>query len=353
MKQNKRLIFTLSAWLLSATLLNVGTACAANIAGYGSSGQGNIVALGNGAAREGVGSTYKIEERWTTAIGNGAHTYPKKHSGGFLNLSHSPQEYYLRFGASNEALPGEIAIGNYTFARTGTIQIGSERFTGTMGGITMTVNAASGTTNHSAPYSVVDTTVVGTNSYHSSVMGVMLGAYSITTGTDDNRKNFASVVIGSLNSIRSASGSTTDGVASSIIGIANVAETSNGTLIFGAGNKVSASSSNLSLSESSFSSYAGQTNVDSVTNAAATIVKNNQGGGAALVVGGGNEADYVLASQIFGTNNTMAGTGTSTNALSRWNSVIGTNNTLTSVSDTLVIGRNRTLTGVSHDIIIG
>gem|GEM_PF-3259756 len=351
LKQNKRIIFTLSAWLLSATLLNVSTACAANIAGYGSGGQGNIIALGNGAAREGVGTNYKIEERWTTAIGNGAHTYPKKHSKNWLQTS--PQEYYLRFGASNEALPGEIAIGNYTFARTGTIQIGSERFVGTMGDITMTVNAATGTTNHSAPYSVVDTTVVGTNSYHSSVMGVMLGSYSVTTGTDDNKKNFASVVIGSLNSIRSASGSSTDGVASSVIGIANVAEKSNGTLIFGAGNKVVSSSSKLSLSESSFSSYAGRANVDNVANAAATIVKNNQGGGAALVVGGGNEAEYVQQSQIFGTNNTMAGTGTSTNALSRWNSVAGTNNALTSVSDTLVIGRNRTLKGVSHDIIIG
>ncbi|MBQ9423713.1 MAG: hypothetical protein IJU32_09045, partial [Pyramidobacter sp.] len=94
-------------------------------------------------------------------------------------------------------------------------------------------------------------------------------------------------------------------------------------------------------------------NVDNAISAARTLVVDNEGGGAALVVGGGNKADYVRASQIFGTNNTMAGTGTSTNALSRWNSVIGTNNMLTSVSDTLVIGRNRTLTGVSHDIIIG
>ena len=304
------------------------------------------IILGDGAGREGAGAdthTYLP----VIAIGTNPHVYPKKLKTGLSALFTSNQENVFSFGASNAELPGPIAVGRNAFARTGTVQIGAHTYNGTMGGIAVTsaANAVS-ETNASAAYRVVDATTIGSNSYSNAVFGTMIGAYSITTG-DGATQNFGAAVVGSLNSIRSKGGSSTVGIASSIIGIANSAEQSNGTLIFGAGNKVAHSSGTISQPSGKID------NVDSTVLTFQQTVRRNEGGGAALVIGGGNEADYVRASQIFGTNNTMAGTGTSTNALSRWNYVTGTNNMLTSVSDTLVIGRNRTLTGVSHDIIIG
>ena len=222
-----------------------------------------------------------------------------------------------------------------------------------MGGLSILEEGKQATgTNYSANFNVVHATTLGPNNYNGAVLGTSAGAYSIISG-NGNTQNFSAAALGPLNSVIASSNST-EGVADSIVGIANVAQKSNGTIIVGAGNKVENSNVSLSLGSTSvyFSNYTSN-NIDSAVDKARKIIKDNEGGGAALVVGGGNEADYVRASQIFGTNNTMAGTGTSTNVLSRWNSVIGTNNMLTSVSDTLVIGRNRTLTGVSHDIIIG
>ena len=93
-----------------------------------------------------------------------------------------------------------------------------------------------------------------------------------------------------------------------------------------------------------------QNNVDEAVEELRTIVKEGEGGGAALVIGGGNEAEYVRASQLIGTNNTLKGTA---NTPSEYNLINGTRNEATNVSNSMLIGRNRKLSDVSETIVIG
>ncbi len=202
---------------------------------------------------------------------------------------------------------------------------------------------------------VVHMTGLGTNSYIRAPLGVITGSNSIISGNEDWHNATASV-LGSLNSIRSEKYSHyTTGMANSVVGIANIADETNGTLILGAGNKVAHSFIELAPSSSftgyDYSGYIDRSNnVDTTVGKLLALVQKKEGGGAALVVGSGNEAEYVRQSQVFGTNNTLTGAN---NSVSLWNSVIGTNNLLTNTSDTLVMGRNRKLSGVNQDIIFG
>ena len=246
------------------------------------------------------------------------------------------KELMLSFGQST--LPGPVAIGTNAYARTGTVQIGAHTFSGTMGGVTITE-----TTNASPAFQSVYATTIGSNSYNSGSLGTVIGAYSISAG-DGNIQNFGSNVIGSLNSIRSTGYSTTAGVANSIVGTANIAEDANGTLIFGAGNKVSHATGTISAPTETSSG------VDTTVDAFREAVKTAEGGGAALVIGGGNEAEYVRASQLIGTNNTLKG---SEGSPSEYNLINGTSNEAANVSDSMIIGRNRQLTNVSETIVIG
>ncbi len=174
-------------------------------------------------------------------------------------------------------------------------------------------------------------------------MGMVVGAYSISAG-DGDIQNFGANVIGSLNSIRSSSYGTTAGVANSIVGTANIAEDANGTLIFGAGNKVSHATGTINAPTETGNG------VDETVNAFREAVKTAEGGGAALAIGGGNEAEYVRASQLIGTNNVLKGTA---NSPSEYNLINGTSNEATNVSNSMIIGRNRQLTDVSETIVIG
>jgi len=247
------------------------------------------------------------------------------------------KELMLSFGQGT--LPGPIAIGTNAYARTGTVQIGAHTFTGTMGGVT--INEA---TNTSSAFQSVHATTIGSNSYNSGSMGTVVGVYSISTG-DGNIQNFGANVVGSLNSIRSSGYGTTAGVANSIVGTANIAEDANGTLIFGAGNKVAHATGTIGTP-----TKLNQNNVDEAVEELRTIVKEGEGGGAALVIGGGNEAEYVRASQLIGTNNTLKG---SEGSPSEYNLINGTSNEATNVSNSMLIGRNRQLTDVSDTIVIG
>ena len=295
------------------------------------------VILGEGA--------HSIERNGVIAIGYGA-------TADYKSVD-ANQEQNLSFGAGNDGLPGPIAIGTNTYARTGTVQIGAHSFSGKMGGIT--VNSAT-----NGKWALMDMTMLGSNTYAASAMGVAAGAYSIITGNYDaslsgisgslNRllygpQNFGAVVVGSLNSIRSSGYGSTAGVANSIVGIANIAEDTNGTLIFGAGNKVAHATGTIGMPAAM-----DQNNVDTAVDGLRWIVKDGEGGGAALVIGGGNEAEYVRASQLIGTNNTLKGTAS---APSVHNLINGTGNEAANVSNSMIIGRNRQLIDVSDTIVIG
>lgn len=137
-----------------------------------------------------------------------------------------------------DKVPGGIAIGTNSYARTGSIQLGHHTFAGyKMGGIDVT--------NANEEANIVGMTTVGTNTYNKGAFANMYGAYSIITGGFTGEggmnsvtygpQNFGANVVGSLNSIRSKGHSGSSGVANSIVGVANTVENANGTLVYGAG----------------------------------------------------------------------------------------------------------------------
>lgn len=173
-------------------------------------------------------------------------------------------------------------------------------------------------------------------------------------------QNFGATITGSLNSIESATSSSSySGIANSIVGVANRTNNSNGSLIFGAGNVITNSISELEgTQEVADSAKAFQTSLmDSV--------KKAEGGGAALAIGGGNTIDYAQKSQVMGVGNTLKGTkgneskfnfidGYKNTAEKVTNvSVLGSNNTVSETKAAQVIGDNRTVSGANNSVVIG
>ena len=271
-----------------------------------------------------------------------------------------------------DKVPGGIAIGTNTFARTGSIQLGHHTFAGhQMGGIDITENMTESTKDTNEQANIVGMTTVGTNTYNKGALANMYGAYSIITGnfTGEGRfnsvlygaQNFGANVVGSLNSIRSKGHSGSSGIADSIVGVANTVENANGTLVYGAGNKVT-------NSITSISAPSGLTTLntweDTVTGLQ-KVIKDSNSGGAVLAIGGGNVADYVRHSQLVGVNNTVTGTE---NKVSEFNMVdgykntvtngkhvtmIGSENTATDSESTLIMGDKQKVTKVKHGVLLG
>ena len=263
-----------------------------------------------------------------------------------------------------DKVPGGIAIGTNTFARTGSIQLGHHTFAGyKMGGIDVT--------NANEEANIVGMTTVGTNTYNKGALANMYGAYSIITGgftgagswnsLSYGSQNFGANVVGSLNSIRSKGHSGSSGIANSIVGVANTVENANGTLVYGAGNKVTNSIASISTPSTLMGSPTWEEMVESLQKG----IKDSNSGGAVLAIGGGNVADYVRHSQLVGVNNTVTGTE---NKVSEYNMVdgykntvkngthvtmIGSENTATDSESTLVMGDKQKVTKVKHGVLLG
>jgi|GEM_PF-281683 len=282
------------------------------------------------------------------------------------------------FGSGNtlpknaDKVPGGIAIGTNTFARTGSIQIGAHTFAGhQMGGIDITESMTESTKDTNEQANIVGMTTIGTNTYNKGALANMYGAYSVITGDftgeggtnswDYGPQNFGANVVGSLNSIRSKGHNGSSGVANSIVGVANTVENANGTLVYGAGNKITNSNKYISA-PGGFTTL--NTWEDTVT-ALQKSIKENDSGGAVLAIGGGNVADYVRHSQLVGVNNTVTGTE---NKVSEFNMVdgykntvtngkhvtmIGSENTATDSESTLVMGDKQKVTKVKHGVLLG
>ena len=252
-----------------------------------------------------------------------------------------------------------VAVGQNTYARSGSIMLGTHNYKGDLGDVTVD-NA-----NTKAQNMLLFSTTLGANSYSNGLFSSVTGAYSIASsnysgGEENASKNFGATITGSLNSIESATSSNEySGVANSIVGLANRTSNSNGSLIFGAGNEIKNSITDISAPTSGGdSSKALQ---DSLMNA----VKKGESGGATLVIGGGNTADYTQKTQILGVKNTVTGTE---NNISMYNMIdgfnntvngashlytIGTNNTITNAKNTILFGDNRKAEGVENSVIIG
>ena len=271
-----------------------------------------------------------------------------------------------------DKVPGGIAIGTNTFARSGSIQLGHHTFAGhQMGGIDITESMTESTKDTNEQANIVGMTTIGTNTYNKGALANMYGAYSIITGDftgeggtnswDYGPQNFGANVVGSLNSIRSKGHNGSSGVANSIVGVANTVENANGTLVYGAGNKITNSNKYISA-PGGFTTL--NTWEDTVT-ALQKSIKENDSGGAVLAIGGGNVADYVRHSQLVGVNNTVTGTE---NKVSEFNMVdgykntvtngkhvtmIGSENTATDSESTLVMGDKQKVTKVKHGVLLG
>ena len=238
-------------------------------------------------------------------------------------------------------VPGGIAIGTNSFARTGSIQIGAHTYEGKMGDINIVKDEkTTGGTNRQA--NIVNMTTIGTNSYQKAAMGTMVGAYNISNGDFTGEggtnsysgvQNFGSSVFGTLNSIRSKGKNNNSGVANSIVGIANTTKNANGSLVFGAGNVIKNSNEKLKLTDTVTESFK---NVDEAVEKFQKLISKNKAGGATLAIGGANKADYTKQVSMIGTRNEVKGTE---NKKTELVSVSGDNN-LVENSRNIVAGKN-------------
>ena len=233
---------------------------------------------------------------------------------------------------------GSIAIGENTYVRTGGLMIGTHNYKGKLGD----VDVDSAATDKNAKN--VFTTTLGTNSFNSGAFSTITGAYSIASGNYEGgnntaaaSKNFGATITGSLNSIESATSSSAySGVANSIVGTANRTANSNGSLIFGAGNEITNSVTNINAPSS------GGASAKDLADNLRSAVRNSESGGSTMAFGGGNKADYTLRTAIIGVNNTVTGTS---RRPSTYNSITGFKNIVTNVQHATVIGSENNLSG--------
>ncbi|WP_294002599.1 ESPR-type extended signal peptide-containing protein [uncultured Megasphaera sp.] len=269
----------------------------------------------------------------------------KYHSGNWLGTLQIPN--------NPENVAGSIAIGDNTYARTGSVMIGSHNYRGLIGDQTVD-------TSKTNTYGInINATTLGTNSFNQGAFSSVTGAYSIISGKYNGSgfssygvQNFGATITGSLNSIESAtSDSSYSGIANSIVGTANRASNSNGSLIFGAGNEIKNSITNISAPSS------GGDSAQALQNTLMKAVQDSESGGATLAIGGGNKIDHAVRSQAIGVNNTLTGNLYHEDGLSflgipdvneysaQYNMVDGYNNNVANVNHAYVIGANNNIQG--------
>lgn len=313
----------------------------ANINNYAS--QGGSIAIGKNAKIENMAGGVEA------SFALGQTTY----SGSWFSSSRIP--------ADPTKVVGSVAIGDNTFARTGSTMIGSHNYKGDLGDTT--VDTASTRTYALNAYA----TTVGANSFSNGAFTTNTGTYNIissgyTGGRFSNpAKNLGATINGSLNSIESkTANSTYSGVANSIVGTANRTFNSNGSLIMGAGNEITNSVTYLSGTPDD-----GGNSAKELAEKLRTAVRDANGGGATMALGGGNKADYTLRTSMIGINNTVTGANRAESADNLVMGVgntasnvqhltaIGSKNTVSDANNTVIVGDNRKVTGANNSVIIG
>ena len=273
-------------------------------------------------------------------------------SGSWLSLARIP--------ADPTKVVGSVAIGDNTFARTGSTMIGSHNYKGALGDTT--VDSASTRTDALNVYA----TTIGANSFSNGAFTTSTGAYNIISGdytggrSSNAVKNLGATITGSLNSIESKTGSYYSGIANTVSGVANRTFNSNGSLIYGAGNEITNSYTPLYDTPED-----GGSSAKAFADKLRKSVRDSKSGGATLAIGGGNKADYTQKTSIIGVNNTVTGTSGSPstyNSITGYNntatninhvSVIGSENNVTNTNGAVVFGDKRTLTGANGSVVIG
>jgi len=342
-------------------------------------GSGNGVAIGTGssapkaenvAVGKGAGISYSngaSEATGDVAIGNGAGINNYASQGGSIAIGKNAkvenmagggeasfalgQTTYSGTWLSSARIPkdptkvvGSVAIGDNTFARTGSTMIGSHNYKGDLGDTT--VDSASTRKDALNVYA----TTIGANSFSNGAFTTSTGVYNIISSDynggrmANSTKNFGATINGTLNSIESKTGSYYSGVGNSIVGTANRTFNSNGSLVFGAGNEITNSVADISAPSS------GGNSAKELSEKLRSTVKNSNGGGSTMAFGSGNKADYTLRSALMGVNNTLTGSqnNESTNTM-----LTGFHNTADKVSNTTVIGSENTVTNSKNGLVMG
>lgn len=368
MNKRKRLLAILINGMLLSSL------CVASAADV-TAGAGNGIAYGTGSSANNtqdiaVGNKAKVEnyvgQNGSVAIGANAHV--ENMAGGAEAAVGMGQTSYsgsfwssARVPADPSKVVGSVAIGNNTFARTGSTMIGSHNYRGAIGDTTIDTDN-NGTRGASLN---VYATTVGANSFSNGAFTTTTGTYNVISSSytggrfSTPTQNFGATVNGAFNSIESTSGGSTAGVATAITGVANRVANSNGALVYGAGNEVTNSSASFSTPGE------GATSAKDFADKLKTAVTSSNGAGATMAFGGGNKADYTLRTSLIGVNNTVTGvrgdqskdnlalgvgnTGTKVQHMT----VIGSKNTVSDAKNTIIVGDNRTVTGANNAVIIG
>ena len=368
MNKRKRLLAILINGMLLSSL------CVASAADV-TVGAGNGIAYGTGSSANNtqdiaVGNKAKVEnyvgQNGSVAIGANAHV--ENMAGGAEAAVGMGQTSYsgsfwssARVPADPSKVVGSVAIGNNTFARTGSTMIGSHNYRGAIGDTTIDTDN-NGTRGASLN---VYATTVGANSFSNGAFTTTTGTYNVISSSytggrfSTPTQNFGTTVNGAFNSIESTSGGSTAGVATAITGVANRVANSNGALVYGAGNEITNSSASFSTPGE------GATSAKDFADKLKTAVTSSNGAGATMAFGGGNKADYTLRTSMIGVNNTVKGIrgdqskdnlalgvgNTATNV--QHMTAIGSKNTVSDAKNIVIIGDNRTVTGANNTVIIG
>lgn len=382
MNKRKRLLTLLINGVLLSSLCVVASA-ADNVAGAGS---GVAIGTGSNAQRDGV-----------VAIGKGAHTnyaggsgYAKVNGDVVIGENATTHSYYDQSGsvaigknayventigrqeklfAFNQttfntfgmgSLPQQpdkvvtgVAIGDNTYVRTGGTMIGSHNYRGKIGDIT--VNTDTYAEKRKAGLGLYSTTL-GSNSFTNGTVATTTGALNVISSNYDGNnianatRNFGATINGSLNSIESATAANNySGLSNTVVGTANRTNNSNGSLIFGAGNEITNSITDIDAGAITPGLFGGPSSVTKLSEDVRNLVKDNKSGGSTLAIGGGNKADYTQLTSMTGVNNTVTGTAGN---VAKLNYVTGYNNTITNASNNIVMGNDHTITA-DNTIAIG
>ncbi len=401
MNKRKRLLALLINGVLLSSLCMVASAAdtatgTGNGIAYGTGSKApevKNVAIGNGAEVSYANGTNR-PATGDIAIGSGAHTNNYVNQGGGIAIGEkafsenmggtqeeafnfkqttftgTPKFFGLVIGspfipADSTKMATGIAIGQNTYARSGSTMIGTHNYKGDIADTSVDTSKESDMRSHNIG---VNATTIGVNSFNNSTFGVVNGAYSAMTsgyaGGDNVLKaaqNFGATITGSLNSIESKTATSRySGVANSIVGTANRTFNSNGSLIMGAGNEITNSVTSIAGAPTS-----GGNSAKELAEKLRTAVKDANGGGATMAIGGGNKADYTLRTSMIGIKNTVTGangaesadnfvagvgnTGTNVQHLT----AIGSKNTVSDANNTVIVGDNRKVTGANNAVIIG
>ena len=366
---NRKRILTL---LINGVLLS--SLCVASAADT-TTGSGNGIAYGTGSTANNtldvaLGNKANVENYvgQNGSIAIGANSHVENMAGGAEAAVGMGQTSYsgnfwssARVPADPSKVVGSVAIGNNTYARTGSTMIGSHNYRGAIGDTTINTDN-NGTRD--ANLNVYATTV-GANSFSNGAFTTNTGTYNVISSSytggrfSTPTQNFGATVNGAFNSIESTRSGSTAGVGTAITGVANRVANSNGALVYGAGNEITNSTASFTTPGE------GATSAKDFADKLRNAVTSSNGAGATMAFGGGNKADYTLRTSMIGVNNTVTGvrgnqskdnlaigvgnTGTKVQHMT----VIGSKNTVSDANNTLVLGDNRTVTSANNTVILG